>query len=126
METFYAFCGIPVILAIITMIGDPNKYLEVINKTKDFDINEHGAVGCSALFAYVWFLIGLFTSQWFLCAAFIALGAVEMMFKKLFSIKTTIPGIYIGGALDVLFVLAIIINSQWLHIDLYEKFINLF
>ena len=131
METFYCIFGLFVIYCIIVLIGNADKACELINskekqqEAKD-NPDEWKTIGCSALFVYGWFLVGLFTSQWFLCAIYLTLGFIEMAVKKAFPYTRRPAEFVIGGAIDAFIALLIIINSQWLHIDFYQKFVSLF
>lgn len=131
METLYCILGLFVIYCIIVLIGNADKACELINskeKQKEAKDNpdELKTIGCSALFVYGWFLVGLFTSQWFLCAIYLTLGFIEMAAKKAFQYNRRPAEFVIGGTIDAFIALLIIINSQWLHIDFYQKFVSLF
>ena len=68
METFYCILGLFAICFIIMMMGSVDTMCEVINskeKQKEVKNNsdEWKTIGCSALFVYGWFLVGLFTDK---------------------------------------------------------------
>jgi hypothetical protein len=113
------------------MMDSVDKMCEFINskekqqEAKD-NPDERKTIGCSALSVYGWFLVGLFTSQWFLCAIYLTLGFIEMAVKKAFPYTRRPVEFVIGGAIDAFIALLIIINSLWLHIDFYQKFVALF
>ena len=131
METFYCILGLFAIYSIITMMGSVDKMCEFINskekqqEAKD-NPDEWKTIGCSALFVYGWFLVGLFTSQWFLCAVYLILGFIEMAVKKAFPYTRRPVEFVIGLAFDAVYALFIIINTLWLHIDFYQKFVGMF
>ena len=128
METFYCILGLFAICFIIMMMSSVDKMCEFINskekqqEAKD-NPDEWKTIGCFALFVYVWFLVGLFTSQWFLCAIYLTLGFIEMTVRKAFPYKVEFV---IGLAFDAVYALFIIINMLWLHIDFYQKFVRMF
>ena len=128
METIYCILGIFVVFALITLMGQPDKMCELLNKKNDAVLEEKEKlnIGCYATFIYFWFLLGLFTSQWFLCAAYLAFGLVESALKRLVHYHWTPIRLFWGLTCDAIVVIAVICNSQWLHIDLYQKFISLF
>ena len=131
METFYCILGLFAIYSIITMMGSVDKMCESINskekqqEAKD-NPDEWKTIGCFALFVYGWFLVGLFTSQWFLCAIYLTLGFIEMTVRKAFSYNKRPVEFVIGLAFDAVYALFIIINMLWLHIDFYQKFVGMF
>ena len=113
------------------MMSSVDKMCEFINtKEKQKEAKDSSAewktIGCSALFVYGWFLVGLFTSQWFLCAIYLTLGFIEMDVRKAFSYNKRPVEFSIGLAFDAIYALFIIINMLWLHIDFYQKFIEMF
>ena len=131
METFYCILGLFAICFIITMMGSLDKMCEVINskekqqEAKD-NSDEWKTISSSALFVYGWFLVGLFTSQWFLCAIYLTLGFIEITIKKVFPYTRRPTVFIIGLAFDAVYALFIIINMLWLHIDFYQKFIEMY
>ena len=131
METFYCILGLFAIYSIITMMGSVDKMCELINskekqqEAKD-NPDEWKTIGCSALFVYGWFLVGLFTSQWFLCTVYLVLGFIEMTIKKAFPYNRRPVEFVIELAFDAVYALFIIINTLWLHIDFYQKFVGMF
>ena len=131
METFYCILGLFAICFIITMMGSVDKMCEFINskekqqEAKD-NPDEWKNIKCSASFVYGWFLVGLLTSQWFLCAIYLTLGFIEMTVRKAFSYNKRPVEFVIGLAFDAVYALFIIINMLWLHIDFYQKFVGMF
>lgn len=129
METLFLFLGIVVIFCLITLAGYTDDIVGLSNKSKkpeEIERSTLATMGCSALFVYGWYLVGLFTSQWFICAVWLTIGLIESTIKKLFGIKFHPVSLYAGLVIDVVFVLFIIINGYWLHIDVYHWFIGLF
>ena len=131
METFYCIFGLFVIYCIIVLIGNADKACELINiKEKQKEVKDNSdewkTIGYSALFVYGWFLVGLLTSQWFLCAIYLTLGFIEMTVKNAFSYNKRPVEFVIGLAFDAVYALFIIINMLWLHIDFYQKFVGMF
>ena len=131
METFYCILGLFAICFIIMMMSSVDKMCEFINskekqqEAKD-NPDEWKTIGCFALFVYGWFLVGLFTSQWFLCAIYLTLGFIEMTVRKAFLYNKRPVEFVIGLAFDAVYALFIIINMLWLHIDFYQKFVGMF
>ena len=131
METFYCIFGLFVIYCIIVLIGNADKACELINtKEKQKEVKDNSdewkTIGYSALFVYGWFLVGLLTSQWFLCAIYLTLGFIEMTVKKAFPYSRRPVEFVIGLAFDAVYALFIIINMLWLHIDFYQNFVGMF
>ena len=112
-------------------MGSVDKMCESINskekqqEAKD-NLDEWKNIRYSASFVYGWFLVGLLTSQWFLCAIYLTLGFIEMTVKNAFSYNKRPVEFVIGLAFDAVYALFIIINMLWLHIDFYQKFVGMF
>ena len=113
------------------MMGSVDKMCESINskekqqEAKD-NLDEWKNIRYSASFVYGWFLVGLLTSQWFLCAIYLTLGFIEMTVRKAFLYNKRPVEFVIGLAFDAVYALLIIINTLWLHIDFYQKFVGMF
>ena len=129
MEILFCLFGFLVIYTLISMTGSAEELCEFVNdKSKDKKASDNiTAHGCLSLLSYAWFFWGLFTSQWFLCLIFFMWSFFSTTINKLFSKKPHTPrDLYIGAFIDLLFVLVIVINCLWLHIDFYHLFMRLF
>lgn len=129
METLFCLLGFFVIYTLISMMGNAEELCEFVNdKSKDKKASGNVAVlGCFGILSYAWFFWGFFTSQWFLCLIFFLWSFFSTAFNKLFSRKShTTKDMYIGALIDLLFVLLIVINCLWLHIDFCQLFMRLF
>ena len=129
METLFCILGFLVIYVLISMSGNAEELCEFVNdKSKDKKASDNVLVlGCLGIVSYAWFFCGLFTSQWFLCMIFFLWSFISTTINKLFSKKPHTPrDLYIGAFIDLLFVLLIVINCLWLHIDFYNLFMRLY
>jgi hypothetical protein len=111
------------------MTGSAEELCEFVNdKSKDKKASDNvSMLGCLGILSYAWFFWGLFTSQWFLCLIFFMWSFISTTLNKLFSKKPHAPeDLHIGAFIDLLFVILIVINCLWLHIDFYHLFMRLF
>ena len=126
METLFCIFGCVAILALLIIMTQAKMAVKMLNTHQKEPDNEEekkewATHGCMALIVYTWFLWGLFTSQWFICAVYLSLGIIEAVVKQLIRYeRRTVTGYIIGIAVDCLVVLFIILNSLWLHIDVYH------
>lgn len=129
METLFCVFGFLVIYTLISMTGSAEELCEFVNdKSKDKKASDNiTTLGCLGILSYAWFFWGLFTSQWFLCLIFFMWSFFSTTINKLFSKKLHTPrDLHIGAFIDLLFVILIVINCLWLHIDFYNLFLRLF
>lgn len=130
METVFCIFGLFVIYVLVSMTGSAEELCEFVNdKSKDKTMTDNvKTLGCLGLIAYGWFFWGLFTSQWFLCMIFFIWSFISTTVNKvLFYKKPHKPkDVHIGAFIDLMFVLVIVVNCLWMHIDVYQLFINLF
>ena len=127
--SIFSFCGVFTVFALLMYMGKAEIVAKLANKEikpEDISNDDKATVGCSAVFAYGWFLFGLFTSSWFICLIWLVFGLIEAAIKEIFKVHRTPTLTIVSALIDAFVVIFVMINELWLHIDVYHWFIGLF
>ena len=126
MEKTYAVLGIIAVYCLICLLSAAVELAKKKEECTEDEIERRKTCGCFGAITYLWFIAGLLTSQWFLCAVWIAAGVINWNVMKLIGHASTPFTIRASFSYDIFFALFIILNIIWLHIDVYNLFISIF
>lgn len=128
METIYSIFGLIAVFCMAVYSGYAEQICRIANKEELSSIEEKdkNTIGCTAICMYSWYLWGLLTSQWFLCAVYLIFNFFESIIRRIFKIRSTPRKFYISAIFDFCFIVIIITNINWLKIDFYQLFLGIF